>query len=153
MSRTDTASRVIPVPRERVFAALTDCNALEAWLPPAGMTGRFEHFDFRQGGSYRLVLTYADADGARGKATSDTDVVEARLVDVVVNERVVQEVDFVSDQPEYAGTMAMTWQMTAVASGTNVEIRADDVPDGISEEDHAVGMASSLAKLAEYLGI
>jgi hypothetical protein len=25
------------------------------------MTGRFEHFDARPGGSYRLVLAYADA--------------------------------------------------------------------------------------------
>jgi uncharacterized protein YndB with AHSA1/START domain len=85
------------VPRERVFTALTDRYALEAWLPPSGMTGRFERFDFRPGGSYRFVLTYAEVDGSRGKTTTDTDVVEARLVDVVVNERVVQEVDFVSD--------------------------------------------------------
>ena len=83
MSRTDTASRVIAASRERVFTALTDRTALEAWLPPSGMTGQFEHFDFRRGGSYRLVLTYAEADGARGKATADTDVVEARLVDIV----------------------------------------------------------------------
>lgn len=85
------------MPRERVFTALTDRYALEAWLPPSGMTGRFERFDFRPGGSYRFVLTYAEVDGSRGKTTTDTDVVEARLVDVVVNERVVQEVDFVSD--------------------------------------------------------
>jgi len=32
-----------------------------------------------------------------------------------------------------------------------VEIRADDVPDGISAEDHATGLASSLANLAAYL--
>jgi hypothetical protein len=29
------------------------------------MTGRFEHFDARFGGSYRLVLAYADASAAR----------------------------------------------------------------------------------------
>jgi hypothetical protein len=33
------------------------------------MSGRFERFDARPGGSYRLVLTYADASSARGKAT------------------------------------------------------------------------------------
>ena len=64
----------------------------------------------------------------------------------------MQEVDFVSNEPEYAGTMIMTWATTSVGSGTNVEIRADQVPDGISAEDHAVGMASSLANLAIYLG-
>jgi len=35
--------------------------------------------------------------------------------------------------------------------GTRVDLRADDVPDGISAEDHATGLASSLANLAAYL--
>jgi hypothetical protein len=64
---------------------------------------------------------------------------------------VVQAVEFVSDDPSYAGTMTMTWEVTAVDTGTRVEIRADDVPDGISAEDHAAGLASSLANLAAYL--
>ena len=65
--------------------------------------------------------------------------------------RVVQAVDFVSDDPAYAGTMTMTWEVTAVEAGTRVDIRADDVPPGISAEDHAAGLASSLANLAAYL--
>src|SRR5450755_3434298 len=34
------------------------------------MTGRFEHFDARPGGSCRLVLAYADASAARGSPPS-----------------------------------------------------------------------------------
>ncbi len=122
-----------------------------AWLPPGGMTGRFERFDARPGGSYRMVLTYSDASGAPGKATAESDIVEARFVDIVPGERVVQAVDFVSDDPAYAGTMAMTWEVTAVEAGTRVDIVAEDVPDGISAEDHAAGLASSLTNLATYL--
>jgi uncharacterized protein YndB with AHSA1/START domain len=151
MPRTDTGTRVIAAAPERVYAALVDPDALAAWLPPEGMSGRFERFDARPGGSYRLVLTYADASTASGKATPDSDIVEARFVDIVPGVRVVQAVDFVSDDPAYAGTMTMTWEVTAVDTGTRVEIRADDVPDGISAEDHAVGLASSLANLAAYL--
>jgi uncharacterized protein YndB with AHSA1/START domain len=151
MPRTDVGSRVIAAPPERVYAALVDPDALQAWLPPDGMSGRFDRFDARPGGSYRLVLTYADASSASGKATPDSDVVEARFVDIVPGVRVVQAVDFVSDDPSYAGTMTMTWEVTAVDTGTRVEIRADDVPDGISAEDHATGLASSLANLAAYL--
>jgi uncharacterized protein YndB with AHSA1/START domain len=151
MPRTDMASRVVAVPPERVYAALIDPDALIEWLPPEGMSGRFERFDARPGGSYRMVLTYADASGAPGKATADSDVVEGRFLDVVPGARVVQAVDFVSDDPVYAGTMTMTWDLTAVEAGTLVEIRADDVPDGISAEDHAAGLASSLANLAAYL--
>jgi len=142
---------MIAAPPERVWAALVDPGALLAWLPPGGMTGSFERFDARPGGSYRMVLTYADASGAPGKATVESDIVEARFVDIVPGERVVQAVDFVSDDPAYAGTMTMTWEVTPVDAGTRVDIVAADVPDGISAEDHAAGLASSLANLAAYV--
>jgi uncharacterized protein YndB with AHSA1/START domain len=151
MPRTDRGSRVIAASRERVWAALVDPGALLAWLPPGEMTGRFERFDARPGGSYRMVLTYPGASGAPGKATADSDIVEARFIDIVPGERVVQAVDFVSDDPAYAGTMTMTWQVTPVEAGTRVDIVAEDVPDGISADDHATGLASSLTKLAAYL--
>src|ERR671922_877638 len=149
MGRTDTASRVIAASPDRVYAALVDPQALTAWLPPDGMSGRFERFDARPGGSYRLVLTYADASTGRGKATADSDIVEARFVDVVPGVRVVQAVDFVSDDPAYAGTMTMTWEVTAVDGGTRVDVTADNVPDGINADDHAAGLASSLTNLTE----
>ena len=151
MPRTDTASRVITAPPEHVYAALVDPEALTAWLPPAGMTGTFERFDPRPGGSYRLVLTYADTTASQGKATADTDIVESRFIDLVPGVRVVQAVDFVSDDPTYAGTMTMTWEVTEVDAGTRVDIIADNVPDGIAAKDHAAGLASSLMNLAEYL--
>ena len=151
MPRTDRASRVMAAPPERVWAALVDPEALLAWLPPGGMTGRFERFDARPGGTYRMVLTYADASGAPGKASVDSDIVEARFVDIVPGERVVQAVDFVSDDPAYAGTMTMTWEVTAVDAGTRVDIVAEDVPDGISTEDHTAGLAASLTNLAAYV--
>jgi uncharacterized protein YndB with AHSA1/START domain len=150
MARTDAASRVIAAPPAQVFAALLDRDALMAWLPPEGMTATFERFDPRPGGSYRLVLTYADASGGPGKAAPESDVVEALYVDIVPGHRVVQAVDFVSDDPLFAGTMTMTWEVTAVEGGTRVDIVADNVPDGISAEDHATGLASSLANLAEH---
>ncbi len=50
-------------PPDQVYAAFVDPDRLLAWLPPERMTGRFEHFDARPEGSYRLVLTYADASG------------------------------------------------------------------------------------------
>jgi uncharacterized protein YndB with AHSA1/START domain len=151
MPRTDRASRVIAAPPERVWAALVDPEALMAWLPPGGMIGRFERFDGRPGGSYRMVLTYSDASSAPGKATVDSDIVEARFIDIVPGERVVQAVDFASDDPAYAGTMIMTWEVNAVDAGTRVNIVAEGVPDGISAEDHAAGLTSSLTNLAAYL--
>jgi uncharacterized protein YndB with AHSA1/START domain len=151
MARTDVASRVIHAKPEAIFAALIDREALSTWLPPAGMTGRFDHFDLRPGGSYRLILTYADAARGSGKATADSDIVRGRFVDIVPGVRVVQAVDFVSDDPAYFGTMTMTWELSDAADGTRVEVRAENGPAGISAEDHAAGLSSSLANLAQHL--
>ncbi len=151
MVRTDFAARFVAAPPDRAFRALVEPEALVAWLPPAGMRGRFERFDLRPGGGYRLVLTYADGRAAAGKTGEGTDVVDARYVEIVPGVRVVQAVDFVSDDPAFAGTMTMTWQVTAVPGGSRVEIRADDVPSGISAEDHAAGLTSSLDNLARYV--
>jgi uncharacterized protein YndB with AHSA1/START domain len=138
-------------PVARVFDALVDRDALETWLPPRGMTATFERFDPSPGGSYRLVLTYLDPTGSRGKSSAHSDIVEARYVEVVPNDRVVQAVDFVSDDPAFAGTMTMTWAVRAVDGGTQVDITAEDVPDGISADDHAAGLTASLGNLARYV--
>ncbi len=136
---------------DRVYEAFVDPDALVRWLPPDGMSARFERFDSRTGGSYRLVLTYADASANPGKATADTDVVEARFVEVVPGARVVQAVDFVSDDPAFRGTMAMTWEVGPADGGSRVTLTAEDVPSGISTEDHEAGLRSSLANLAAYV--
>jgi uncharacterized protein YndB with AHSA1/START domain len=151
MTRTDTASRLIAAPADRVYAALVDPESLVTWLPPDGMSGRFQWFDARPGGSYRLVLSYTEASTDRGKATPDSDIVDVRFLELVPGARVVQAADFVSDDPANAGTMTLTWELSAVDAGTRVLIRADDVPPGISAEDHAAGLASSLANLAAHL--
>jgi uncharacterized protein YndB with AHSA1/START domain len=130
---------------------LIDPEAMTAWLPPAGMTGRFEQFDAQPGGSYRLVLTYEDASTEPGKTSAETDIVEARFVDIVPGVRVEQAVDFISDDPRLAGTMTMTWELTAIDTGTRVDIRAEHVPAGIDADDHAAGLASSLANLARHV--
>ena len=134
-----------------MYEALVDPEALTTWLPPTGMTGRFERYDLRPGGSYRLVLTYDDPTMASGKTTADADVVEGRFVEVVPGVRVVQAVDFESEDPAFAGTMTMTWSVSEADGGTLVTFRADDVPSGITAEDHAAGLASSLANLAQLV--
>jgi uncharacterized protein YndB with AHSA1/START domain len=136
MSRTDAASGFVAAPPERVYAAFVDPDSLMAWLPPAGMTAKFERFDPGPGGSYRMVLTYSDASNAPGKTTINSDIVDVRFVDVVANVRVVQEVDFVSDDPSFAGTMTMTWKVTVHSvsstardeSSTEVVVQIDATP-------------------------
>jgi len=151
MGRTDQASLLIHVQRDAVFTALTSRDALLSWLPPKGMQGRFERFDMRSGGGYRLVLTYDDAAGARGKSSADSDVSEVRISQVDPGERVVQEIEFETDDPALQGTMLMEWRLRSVDEGTIVEIVARNVPEGIRARDHAEGITSSLANLSAHL--
>lgn len=151
MGRTDTASRVIAAPPAEVWRALIDPFAVARWLPPNDMTGRIDEWDARPGGVYAMTLTYAEP--GHGKSTSDSDTVTGRFVELVPGELFVQDADFDSDDPAFAGTMRMSWTLTAVDGGTEVVIRADDVPSGISAEDHAEGLAASLQNLAEYLAL
>ena len=149
--RTDQASRVVQAAPSRIFAALIDRDSLERWLPPSGMSARFESFDARPGGSYRLVLSYDGKDHQLGKTSSTSDVTEVHFVELRANELVIQTVEFVSDDPSFDGTMTMTWLLRATGNATEVTIRAENVPVGISPEDHAVGMRSTLENLARFV--
>jgi uncharacterized protein YndB with AHSA1/START domain len=150
--RTDRASLLIHADADAVYRALTDADARATWIPPTGMTGRIEDWDLREGGGYRMVLTYDDPSGAPGKAGDGHDVVAARFTELTPGTRVVEAVDFDSDDPAFGGTMTMTWSLTPVDDGTVVEVTAEGVPAGINREDHAAGMTSSLENLATYLG-
>lgn len=149
--RIDIASRIIGATPEAVYDAFVDPKAQARWLPPSGMTGKFDMFDPRPGGRYRLTLTYTGAHVGAGKSSADADTVEGQFVELIPGERIVQTADFESDDPAFAGTMTMTWSLRPVSGGTEVTIEAFDVPPGISAEDHAQGMASTLANLAAFL--
>lgn len=148
-TRTDLASRVIRATRQALYRAFADPAALVAWLPPKGMRARLERFDMRPGGGFRMVLTYENPT-ARGKATDDSDIVEVRFTEIRPNERIVQQVEFESDDPAFAGVMTMTWQFVTVTEGTEVIIRCDNVPSGIRKQDHDTGLRSTLANLAAF---
>ena len=48
--------RVIPVPRERVFAAWLDPKSLGQWMRPGGMTDATAEVDPKVGGRFRIVM-------------------------------------------------------------------------------------------------
>jgi uncharacterized protein YndB with AHSA1/START domain len=151
MSRTDTAFRTIRATPAALYQALVTAKALEQWMPPSGMTGEMVEFDPQPGGRYRMILRYDDAT-ISGKSGGNEDVAEARFVELVPDQCIVQEVNFVSDDPQFAGTMRMSTLLTSLGDETEVRFVAENVPEGISAEDHAEGMNSSLENLAKFVG-
>lgn len=123
---------------------------MESWLPPSGMTGRMERFDFREGGSYRLRLTYLDPGRGSGKSSPGADEVDVRFVRLVRDRLIEQEVVFDSEDPRFAGVMRMAWTFTPVGPGTEVSVRCENVPEGIRPEDHDAGLRSTLENLATF---
>jgi uncharacterized protein YndB with AHSA1/START domain len=149
--RTDRASLEIPAEPEAVYAAFADPEKLMAWLPPGGMTGRALAYDFRPGGRYRIALTYdASAPTGVGKTASRTDVSAGRFVSLDPGRTIVQSVQFESSDAAFAGEMTITWSFERTPQGTHVTVTAKDVPAGISREDHAAGLHSSLENLARF---
>jgi uncharacterized protein YndB with AHSA1/START domain len=98
-----------------------------------------------------MSLTYLEQDhSAPGKTSEHTDVVAGRFVELVPDQRIVQVVEFDSEDPAFSGAMSMTWTLTAVPGGTEVGIRCENVPEGIRKEDHDAGLRSTLSNLAAF---
>lgn len=123
---------------------------METWLPPQGMTGRMVNFDFREGGAYRMRLTYNEPQHVAGKTSADADEVEVRFVKLVEGECIEQAVTFYSEDSAFSGGMRITWILQPVPDGTVVTVSCENVPPGISPEDHQAGLMWTLANLASF---
>lgn len=151
--RTDRASLEISATPEALYAAFVDPSKLMAWLPPGSMTGRALEYDFREGGRYRIALTYDASEPAGvGKTTERVDVSTGRFLTLEPGRRIVQSVEFESTDSDFAGEMRMTWSFVPTAAGTLVTITAENVPAGISQADHDAGLRESLENLARFVG-
>jgi uncharacterized protein YndB with AHSA1/START domain len=150
--RVDRASRQIAALPDRVYQSLTNREAVQSWLPPAGARGIVHDFEPQAGGAFRMTLVFETRGetGAR-KSSSNTDVVDGEFLDLIQNSLVRQRFTFKSDDPSFSGAMVMTWRLTPTKGGTLVAVEAENVPAGISPHDHEVGMESSLANLARYV--
>jgi uncharacterized protein YndB with AHSA1/START domain len=137
----------VNAPRAIVYRALLDARAVATWMAPAGMTSHVHAFDAREGGSFRISLTY-DAPTGTGKTTAHTDTFRGRFVQLVANERVVELVEFETTDPAMLGEMTITYTLSDADGGTDVLVVYDGLPRGVSAADNEVGTRMSLAKLA-----
>jgi len=145
-----TATRItchINAPRAAVYGALLDARAVATWMVPTGMTSRVHAFDAREGGAFRISLTY-DAPIGAGKTTAHTDTFHGRFVELVENERVVETVEFETDDPALRGEMTITIALAGADGGTELVAVHDNLPAGLSAADNETGWRMSLAKLA-----
>lgn len=140
-------SRRVNAPRARVYRAFIDARAVATWMVPTGMTSHVHAFDAREGGLFRISLTY-DAQGGTGKTTAHTDTYHGRFVKLVPDEHVAQVVEFETADPSLQGQMTITITLADAGDGTDVLAVHDRLPPGLSAADNEAGWRSSLEKLA-----
>ena len=142
-------SAIIKASRKAVYQACLDPDALAAWRVPDNMKGQVHVFEAREGGTYRMSLTYQDpAHSLRGKTSGDTDTFQGRFVELVPDEKIVEMVVFESQDPRFAGDMKITTRLADTGEGTRVTILCENIPTGVRPQDNETGCRQSLRKLA-----
>ncbi|RPH70356.1 MAG: polyketide cyclase [Myxococcaceae bacterium] len=134
----------------RVYQALIDPEAVVTWMVPPGMRSEVHAFDAREGGSFRISLSYRAPTGT-GKTSPQTDTFHGRFVELVPGERVVQVVEFETDDPVMRGEMTIRYTLVEAGDTTYVAAEHENLPPGLSEEDNALGWRLSLAQLAKLV--
>jgi uncharacterized protein YndB with AHSA1/START domain len=99
-------SHHVNAPRASVYNALVDASAISKWKVPTGMTCHVHAFEGREGGTFRISLTY-DAPTGVGKTTAQTDTYHGRFVQLVPNERAVEVDEFETADPAMRGEMTI----------------------------------------------
>lgn len=145
---TTRVERHIEAPRERVYRALLDGEAVRRWRFPEGMTCEVHEFSGVQGGTLRISLTHVAPD-AVGKTTGRTDTYRGRFTRLVPDELVVEVDVFESDDPALAGEMTSTLRLADGPDGsTLLSATHEGLPASVSPEDNATGWRQALDRLA-----
>jgi uncharacterized protein YndB with AHSA1/START domain len=137
-------------PRARVYDALIDPKAIEKWKAPSGMTAHVHEFEGREGGTFRISLTY-DAPTRVGKTTAHTDTYHGRFIKLVPNELLVEVDEFETADPALRGEMTITITLSDADGGTDVLGVHEGLPPGVSAGDNEAGWRSALERLAELV--
>lgn len=143
-------SQHINAPSANVYRALLDPGAVATWKVPTGMTCHVHAFDAREGGSFRISLTYDEPTGT-GKTTAHTDTYHGHFAKLVPNERVVEVDEFETEDPALRGEMTITITLADADGGTNLLAVHDGLPPGVSSADNETGWRMALAKLAAFV--
>src|SRR5216683_8122469 len=93
--------------RAAVYRALLDARAVAKWKVPDGMTCHVHTIDAREGGSFRISLTY-DATTGTGKTTAHTDTYHGRFVKLCTRRADCRSGRVRDQRPALRGEMTIT---------------------------------------------
>ena len=114
------------------------------------MSSHVHEFDAREGGSFRISLTY-DAPSRTGKSAPHTDTYHGHFAKLVPNKQVVEVFEFETADPALRATMTMTTTLTDADGGTDVLVVHEGIPDRVPTADNEMGTRMALANLAKLV--
>ncbi|MFE0013722.1 SRPBCC family protein [Mesorhizobium sp. NPDC059054] len=141
MPYTIRLHRVLKAPPEKVYRAFLDANALCRWLPPYGFLCSVEHIDAKVGGTFRMAF--------KNYTTGNAHSFGGEFLELEPNRKLVYTDRF--DDPNLAGEITVTVELTEVFCGTDLKIVQAGVPDVIPEAGCYLGWQDSLLQLANLV--
>jgi uncharacterized protein YndB with AHSA1/START domain len=149
MSTTRSHTR-IRAPRSAVYRALLDADAVRAWRVPDGMRSEIHVFEPVPGGAFRISLIYDDPERI-GKTAGRTDIYHGRFVELDPDQRIVEAIEFETDDPALQGEMTITTTLADAGEGTELTMLHEGLPPAVRPADNETGTRMALAKLAALL--
>ena len=143
-------SRHVNAARPAIYRALVDASAIAKWRVPDGMSARVHEFDAREGGAFRISLSY-DTPAGTGKSAAHTDTYHGHFVRLVPDEQVVEVFEFETADPGLRGEMTMTTTLADAGGGTDVLVVHEGIPDQVPAADNETGTRMALASLARLV--
>ena len=134
-------TRYFAAPRERVFRAWTDPEALAAWFGPEGVQTRKVQVDLRPGGRYSLEMYEAD-----GEVYPLSGVYQ----EIVPPERLVMTWIWGHGVLEGHETL-LTIELREADGGTELTLLHERLPTPSAREKHEEGWTSAFTVLEKYL--
>lgn len=133
--------RHYPVAPEKVWRAWTDAEAVKRWWgPEAGEPVSAAELDVRVGGRFRIV--FGGPDGRKHECAGV-------YKEVVPNRRLSFTWHWPNTTPERISVVIITFR--AVAGGTELHFRHEQLFDEAARDGHKRGWTGSLEKLAQFL--
>jgi uncharacterized protein YndB with AHSA1/START domain len=129
--------RLIPVPREAVFAAWLDPVSLALWMCPGSVTGATIELDPRVGGQFRIVMHHGQGDE------------EHRGAYLAIEPPSLLSFTWISAHTDYQSTV-VTVELKAQGNGTELTLTHRRLPPA-EVDAHRRGWTDIVEKLAALL--
>jgi uncharacterized protein YndB with AHSA1/START domain len=137
-------TRVVPAPRDAVFRAWTEPEALKRWwVPFPGMSVPAAEVDLRPGGRYRLTMR-----NAKGEEFHLHGVYR----EVRPPERLVYTWRWEGTERGVDGETLVTVDFEASGATTLLHLTHEQFPDADARDRHGIGWGGVLDRLVEAVG-